>query len=82
VTRRAIEGPLGVFVVCAESGAPFAVRVYTAAGDLLDEHHEPVSTTPPPCTGPLDEHGQPTGGPIITLTVTIASHLGRPAAGA
>jgi hypothetical protein len=44
VTRRAVEAPVGAFVVCGEYNEPFTVRVVNADGDLLAEIEESAGT--------------------------------------
>jgi hypothetical protein len=44
ITRRAVEAPVGLFVVCGEYYEPFTVRVMNADGDLLAEIEESAGT--------------------------------------
>ncbi|RBY95141.1 hypothetical protein DQ237_15725 [Blastococcus sp. TF02-8] len=41
-TRRPVEAPVGLLVVCADSRYPFTVRVLDAAGGLLGEVDQPA----------------------------------------
>jgi hypothetical protein len=45
VTRRRVQAPTGFFVVSAEAGVPFTVRVFDSAGELLAEIAD--DATPP-----------------------------------
>jgi hypothetical protein len=44
VTRRPVEAPTSAFVVCAEFGIAFTVRVLNAHGELLAEIEEPAGS--------------------------------------
>ena len=76
VTRRPVEAPTGAFVVCAEGGAPFTVRVYAAGGGLVHEHHEPAFEPRMPRSFPVDAEGRVIEGAVVTTTRVIKV-LGR-----